>query len=127
MPSGPLNIPDDDDDDTPDNPHEKGQKTYARIFTNELASREIYNEKPVFLAGSMIVREKLLKENDEIPALVTVMLKHEKGFSPKSNDWEFFVLDSTVSKIKKVETKGDCAKCHANARETDMVFKTYLK
>jgi Cytochrome P460 len=126
MPNGPLRIPDNDDDDE-NNPHQKGGQTFARVFANDLALGEIYKDKPVFPAGSMIVREKLLKETDEVPALVTVMLKHEKGFSSKSNDWEYFVLDAALSKVTKNEKKGDCAKCHTRARETDMVFKTYLK
>lgn len=125
LPTAPLYIPDDDNDDN--NPHEKGVKTFARIYTNELAFGEIYKNKPVFPAGAMIVREKLLNEKDEIPELVTVMLKHERGFSPTTNDWEYFVLDSNLSKIKKSEKVGDCSKCHAGAAETDMVFKTYLK
>ena len=127
MPSGPLRFPDEDSEDEPKNPHEKGEKTFARVFANDLAHGEIYKDKPVFPVGSMIVREKLLKESDETPQLVTVMLKHEKGFSPKSGDWEFFVLDSGLSKIKKSEKVGDCSKCHVQANETDFVFKTYLK
>lgn len=125
MPSAPLRLPDDDDND--DNPHEKGVKTFGRVYANDAALSEIYKNKPVFPAGSMIVREKLLNEKDEVPELVTVMLKHEKGFSSKTNDWEYFVLDSNLSKIMKSEKAGECSKCHAGASETDMVFKTYLK
>lgn len=127
MPSGPLLLPDRKKDDDENGPHEKGEKTFARVYTNDLALGEIYKEKPLFPSGSMIVREKLLKETDEVPELITVMLKHEKGFSTKSNDWEFFVLDAGSSKIKKAEKVGSCSKCHAQATETDLIFKTYLK
>ena len=88
---------------------------------------EIAKDKPVFPAGSMIVREKLLKAEDTTPELVTVMLKREKGFSPKTSDWEYFVIDGAVSNVKLSEKVGSCSKCHAQAAETDMVFKTYLK
>jgi hypothetical protein len=127
MPGGAVIFPADDSDDEPENPHKKGEKTFARVFANDLALGQIYKEKPVFPPGSMIVREKLLKETDETPELVTVMVKQEKGFSRKSNDWEFFVLDSNISKVTKSEKVGDCSKCHVQASETDFVFKTYLK
>lgn len=127
MNNGAVYFPDDDSDDEPDNPHKKGEKTFARVFANDLALGQIYNDKPAFPAGAMIVREKLLKETDAVPELVTVMLKHEKGFSPKSNDWEFFVLDANIANVKKTEKVGDCSKCHVQASETDFVFKTYLK
>lgn len=116
-----------DDDESPDNPHEKGKVTFARYFANELAQDEIYKTAPQFPVGSIIVREKLLQKTDEKPELVTVMVKREKGFSKKSGDWEFFVVQGDLGKINKQETKGDCAKCHVQAEKTDWVFKTYLR
>lgn len=104
-----------------------GGKTFARVYANDLALEQIGKDKPVFPAGSMIVREKLLTETAETPEIVTVMLKREKGFSRKTSDWEFFIIDGAVSSVKLSERVGTCSKCHAQAAETDMVFKTYLK
>lgn len=126
MPNAPPRFPDNDDDDEDDDLH-AGGVTFTRIYANDAALAEISKDKPVFPAGSMIVREKLLTETAETPELVTVMLKREKGFSRKTADWEFFVLDGGVSKVKQAEKTGSCSKCHAQAAETDMVFKTYLK
>lgn len=109
------------------NPHEKGNQTFARVFANERALPEMTKDAPEFPAGSIIVREKLLRENDPTPEVVTVMIKREKGFSPKSGDWEFFVLEGALGKVEKRETAGSCAKCHTQAGKTDWVFKTYLK
>lgn len=109
------------------NPHEKGGVTYTRIYANPLARLMIAMQKPVFPPGSIIVREKLLKEDDAAPELVTAMIKREKGFSPKTNDWEFFVIDGKLSRIQKRETVGKCAECHAQASKTDLVFKNYLQ
>lgn len=109
------------------NPHEKGNQTFARIFANEPALAEINKAEPHFAAGSIIVREKLARENDATPEVVTVMIKRENGFSPKTGDWEFFVLEGTLEKVEKRETIGSCAKCHAQAEKTDWVFKSYLK
>lgn len=111
----------------PKNPHEKGAKTFARVYANDIAERDIYKEKPVFAVGSMIVREKLAAAEDTTPELVTVMIKRERDFSPKTGDWEYLVVDSTLAKITKREKKGSCSNCHANAENTDFVFKTYLK
>ncbi|HEX8736092.1 MAG TPA: cytochrome P460 family protein [Pyrinomonadaceae bacterium] len=124
MPSGQLPPP---KERPQKNPHEKGIQTFARVFANETALREINKDAPQFPAGSIIVREKLLRETDQKPELVTVMIKREKGFSPKSGDWEFFVLEGTLEKVEKRETVGSCAKCHTQAGKTDWVFKTYLK
>jgi hypothetical protein len=127
MPTGPPQFPDDDDDNDDKNLHEKGGRTFTRVYANGLALEQIAKDKPVFPAGSMIVREKLLRAEDTTPELVTVMLKREKGFSPKTSDWEFFVIDGAVSNVKLSEKVGSCSKCHTQAAETDMVFKTYLK
>lgn len=126
MPNGPPSFPDDDDDDNDDDSH-TGGVTFTRVYANDPALAEISKDKPVFPAGSMIVREKLLTETAEAPELVTVMLKREKGFSRKTSDWEFFVIEGNLSKVKQSEKTGSCSKCHAQAAETDMVFKTYLK
>lgn len=115
------------DEKEPNNPHEKGVTTFARYFANELAQGVIYQVNPKFPVGSIIVREKLVTADAEIPSLVTVMVKREKGFSPKTGDWEYLVADSVLSKIIKREKVGSCSKCHANAESTDFVFKTYLK
>jgi len=111
----------------PKNPHEKGAETFARVFVNDVAEAEAEKEKPQFPAGSIIVREKLLRETDTEPQLVAVMVKREKGFSRKTGDWEFFVFDGKDLKLQKRETKGDCAKCHIQAEKTDWVFRDYLK
>jgi hypothetical protein len=109
------------------NLHEKGTATFAKIFANEIAVPQINLDKPVFEPGSIIVREKLLKRTDEIPELVTVMIKREKGFSPKSNDWEFFVVSSKVENVIDREKAGSCSKCHTQARGGDFVFKIFNK
>ena len=112
---------------TPKNPHEKGLKTFARYFANELAQAEIYKATPKFPEGSIIVREKLLNADDAAPELVTVMLKRETGFSRKTGDWEYLVVEGGLNKVKSSEKVGSCSKCHAAAEQTDFVFKRYLK
>jgi hypothetical protein len=126
MPNGPPQFPDDDNNDDDDDSH-TGGATFTRVYANGLALEQVARDKPVFPAGSMLVREKLLKAEDTRPELVTVMLKREKGFSPKTSDWEYFIINGAVSDVKLSEKVGSCSKCHTKAAETDMVFKTYLK
>jgi len=92
-----------------------------------LAQGEIYKDAPKFPVGSIIVREKLIFADAADPELVTVMVKREKGFSPKTGDWEYLVIDGNLGKISKREKVGSCSQCHANAAQTDFVFKNYLR
>lgn len=60
-----------------------------------------------------------------------VMIKQQKGFSPKTNDWEFFALDTDKNGSKIVSRGADevnnflglnCFECHKAARaEFDLV------
>ncbi|HEY8559651.1 MAG TPA: cytochrome P460 family protein [Pyrinomonadaceae bacterium] len=115
------------DEKTPSNPHEKGIKTYARYYANEAAETEIYKDAPKFPEGAIIVREKLTNAGDAAPELVTVMLKREKGFSKKTGDWEYLIVEGDLNEVKSREKVGSCSSCHARAAGTDFVFKTYLK
>lgn len=115
------------DEKEPNNPHEKGVTTFARYFANDPAQSVIYQNIPNFPVGSMIVREKLATADAVSPEVVTVMVKREKGFSRKTGDWEYFVVEGDLGKIVRREKVGSCSKCHANAESTDFVFKTYLK
>jgi hypothetical protein len=108
-------------------PHEAKEKTFGRIYLNDRAAGEFSNAKPAFPPGSIIVREKLLTGSDEDPASISVMIKRDRGYSPRSNDWEFFVLDGTAQKVIKSERAGSCLKCHSDAKATDMVFRPYVK
>lgn len=108
-------------------PTEKDGFTFGTVYANDLAKGEFAKFTPIFPEGSMIVREKRLKIDDEKPQTVIAMVKREKGFSKKTNDWEFFTFNGADLALKKRETKGDCAKCHAEVKNTDFVFKTYLK
>jgi hypothetical protein len=112
---------------SPQNPHERTTETFGVVYANDLAEKEIQNTEPRFPVGSIIVREKHLNENLEKPELVIAMIKRRKGFSKSTDNWEFLTLNSDASQLIKRETKSDCAKCHIQARQTDWVFRDYLK
>ena len=107
--------------------HDGGGASYGVIYVNETARGALLNEKkPQFPVGSIIVREKLAKEDDTLPQLLVALVKHERGFNPKANDWEFLVLDGKASAIQRREKTGSCQACHAQQKETDFVFRSYL-
>jgi hypothetical protein len=111
----------------PVNPHERNGMTFGIVYANDPARAEIEKENPQFPVGAIIVREKHLSETSETPEIVIAMVKREKGFSKKTNDWEFFTFGGADLKLRKRETTGDCAKCHIRAEKTDWVFRDYLK
>jgi hypothetical protein len=113
------------DDSKPREDHTTGE-SFARVYANEQARPAMVKGNTSFPSGSIIVREKLLRADATEPALVTAMIKRERGFSTATNDWEFFVIDRGLTRIKDRDTVGNCASCHASAKATDWVFKTYI-
>ena len=111
VPNGPIAIPEKEQK----NPHEKGAETFARVYANALALTQLYAVSPRFPTGSIIVREKLTKPVDDTPEMLSVMIKREKGFSPKTNDWEFFILDGPGKKIKELPGDGRLPRPRAKA------------
>jgi hypothetical protein len=98
--------------------------SYTRVFANAEAASYINIENVQFPVGATIVREKLPSENSTTPEVLTVMVKRARGFSPKTNDWEFLVINRDLNKIKMRQKTGNCADCHRSASQTDFVYKT---
>jgi uncharacterized membrane protein YccC len=97
------------------------------VYVNEIARHSLLDEKkPQFPIGSVIVREKLARASDAIAQVLVVMVKRERGFNPRANDWEFLMIDGNVSKIRQREKTGDCRSCHAQQKATDYVFRSYM-
>jgi hypothetical protein len=97
------------------------------VYANLLANGEIRKDDPKFPVGSIIVREKNETDTSLIPQTIIAMVKREKGFSNKTGDWEFFVLNGNDLKLQKRETTGSCSACHVQTAKTDWVFRDYLK
>jgi hypothetical protein len=107
--------------------HEDGAGSFGVVYVNEVARHALLSEKkPQFAVGSVIVREKLARETDAAPQLLVVMVKRERGFNPKANDWEFLMLDGDARRVRHREKTGSCQTCHAQQKKSDFVFRTYL-
>ena len=97
--------------------------SYGVIYVNDLGREAMRSAQPTtFPTGSIIVREKLAKIDASQPQLVAVMVKRPTGFSPKSGDWEYLILDGAAKKIRERQKKGACLDCHESQRSRDFVF-----
>lgn len=101
--------------------------SFGEVYANDLAKAEIEKDQPTFPVGSIIVREKNPTATSTTPETVIAMVKREKGFSMETGDWEFLVFNGKNLQMQKRETVGSCSACHSNAKQSDWVFRDYLK
>ena len=98
--------------------------TFGFAYVNDLARESMFRKKTAkFPTGSILVREKLLTPTAPSPDVLVVMIKREKGFNPKANDWEFLTVSGDMKKIEKREKEGKCRACHASEAGNDFVFR----
>ena len=98
--------------------------TFGFAYANDLARGAMLSKEPVrFPTGSILVREKLLTATASNPTVLVAMIKREKGFNPKANDWEFLTVSGDLKKIEKREKQGKCQGCHASEAKNDFVFR----
>ncbi|HSS19073.1 MAG TPA: cytochrome P460 family protein [Pyrinomonadaceae bacterium] len=103
--------------------HDGGVKSFGVIYANGPAGDAILaNPLTIFPINSIIVREKRATPADEQPQHLTVMIKRERGFNPKANDWEFLSVNATGTKVLQRQKNGSCVKCHATQAATDFVY-----
>lgn len=108
----------------PTNPH---REKYITVYVNELGRKAMMEQlNPKFPQGSVIVKEKLSEVFSETPELLTVMIRREKGFNPRSGDWEYMVVDGTGTKVEARGKLGKCQGCHLSTADTDYIFRSYL-
>jgi cytochrome P460 len=98
--------------------------TFGIAYANDIARGPMLSRQPArFPAGSILVRERLLTAPSTSPDVLVVMIKREKSFNPKANDWEFLTVSGDLKKIEKREKEGKCQQCHASAARNDFVFR----
>lgn len=101
---------------------------HFNVYVNSTGQKAMLEQKsPVFPAGSVIVKEKLASKESTIPQLLTVMIKHEKGYNERSGDWEYMVTDGTGTKVEGRGMMENCQSCHVGQKKTDYLFRTYLE
>ena len=98
--------------------------TFGFAYVNDIARESMFSKKSAkFPVGSIVVREKLLTPTAPSPNVLVVMVKREKGFNPKANDWEFLTVSGDLKKIENREKEGKCQACHTSEAKNDFVFR----
>jgi hypothetical protein len=82
--------------------------------------------KGTYPTGTIILKEKFQDAAGTQTDLFTGMLKREKGYAPKTGDWEFFALNSDATAVTSAGNVQSCINCHAPLRDTDFVSRRYL-
>jgi hypothetical protein len=109
------------------NPVDPHQNKFISVYVNENGREAMMTRlSPEFPQGSLIVKEKLGSKESRTPELLTVMLKREKGYNPKSGDWEYMVVDGAASQIVERGRLSSCNVCHIAYSSTDYVTRQYL-
>lgn len=74
--------------------------------------------------GAAVIKEKY-KDGSETMGEYAVMVKREAGYDPPGGDWEYAY--ATLAPERKVARGrlGECAGCHASAKPTDYLFRSY--
>jgi hypothetical protein len=93
-----------------------------RIYGNSLAEKSLANGGAPFLAGSVIVKEKLAGESHGDADGVGVMVKRDSQAFVATGGWEFLYFPGSPD---KKSTHQSCATCHKLAAERDYVFGRY--
>ena len=98
--------------------------TFGFAYVNDLARDSMLGKGTArYPTGSILVREKLSTPTAPSPDVLVVMIKREKGFNSKANDWEFLSVSGDLKKIEKREKEGKCQQCHASEAKNDFVFR----
>jgi hypothetical protein len=123
-------------DTSPKNPH---VTALYKVYVNRAGKAAMQSkEHAPFPAGSVVVKEKYERKSgvlyqgrvarvlrkDAKPVLLTVMVKHEKGYAPANGDWEYMVVSGDGSKETTAGLE-HCAACHATQKTRDFVFRSY--
>lgn len=106
------------------NPH---SRKYVSVYVNRKGYSAMMTQlHPHFPEGSIIVKEKLSDKLSQTPELLTVMIKREEGYNPKSRNWEYLVLDGSASRVLEQAKSSTCDGCHNSYAKTDFVTRHYL-
>jgi hypothetical protein len=107
----------------PMSPH-KGH--WIHVYVTQVGYDTMMSGKGTYPPGTIILKEKFRDAAATQTDLFTGMLKHEKGYAPKTGDWEFFVLNSKATAVTTAHNVQSCINCHAPLRSTDFVSRRYL-
>lgn len=96
---------------------------YITVYVNEVGKHAMLTqEKPAFPVGTVIVKEKRATPG-AAPELLTVMVKHEKGFNAGNGDWEYAVFNGNAARVQAQGKLARCQSCHQAQKDLDYTFR----
>jgi|GEM_PF-469711 len=108
----------------PQNPHDTA---FILVYVNAAGCEAMMTQlHPAFPAGSIIVKEKYASATSADPELLTVMVKHGRGYDSARGDWEYMVVNGRGTSIEARGRLGTCYGCHREQVDDDHIFRTYL-
>jgi hypothetical protein len=86
-----------------------------------------YREGRALPQGAVVVKEKYGDASATGPMLAyALMTKRTAGFDPDRGDWEYaFVTPAPEAEVVRGRRLAGCAGCHASARGSDYLFRSY--
>lgn len=102
----------------------KGEKAFREIYINNIGKdTHLKSGNNTYPAGTVVVKEQYKNEASwkagKKPAL-TVMVKLKKGEAPETNDWQYFMGNSTGNIFMNYQKF--CSGCHIYAQAKDFLF-----
>ena len=108
------------------NPH---AASFITVYVNNIGREAMFaKEIQRFPEGSVIVKQKISNHFEgSKPLLYTVMRKRDRGYNPGVGDWEFSVVGPNGKELQATGKLEKCQGCHQGKRDSDHVFRPYLK
>jgi len=99
---------------------------YAIVVRVSPHAAAAYREGRPLPAGAVVVKEKYADASALGPMQAyAVMARREVGFDPRGGDWEYaYVALGGEPRVTRGRL-AECAGCHASARRTDFLFRSY--
>jgi hypothetical protein len=77
--------------------------------------------------GAVVIKEKYADDAAAGPLhAYAVMRKREAGYFPDGGDWEYGYVGLAGEPARSQGRLAECAACHASARGTDFLFRSYF-
>ena len=104
--------------------HSHGHNAFVDIYLNDIAKTPYINEHTNFPKNSIIIKPLYADEQRKYLARIVVMIKMDKGYDTKHNNWWYGVYDKTGTKVAHEGKIQSCIKCHEMTKHTDYLFTT---
>ena len=75
--------------------------------------------------GAVVIKEKYADASASGPMQAYAVMAKRAGFDPAGGDWEYAYVSLAPERKMTSDRLARCAGCHASARATDFLFRSY--